>query len=82
MRNIQELLDLLAKEHLLLLADQRTGCLAPSSFTANSKDAEPGTFFVCKGFTFKKEYLEMAKERGAILYMAEQITEWSFRRSW
>ena len=72
MRNIQELLDLLTKEHLLLLADQRTGCLAPSSFTANSKDAEPGTFFVCKGFTFKKEYLEMAKERGAILYMAEQ----------
>ena len=68
---IGELTVLLEEEGLLLMASDGIGSLAPASFTTNSKEASEGAFFVCKGYTFKKEYLEMAAEKGAMLYMAE-----------
>ncbi len=71
MANVQELLALLDGEGLLEYADKEAGGLTPASFTTDSRAVEPGAFFVCKGFTFKKEYLEMAAEKGAVLYMAE-----------
>ncbi len=39
--------------------------------TYNSKEAEPGTLFVCKGEAFKQEYLQEAFDRGAICYVSE-----------
>ncbi len=39
--------------------------------TYNSKEAEPGTLFVCKGETFKQEYLQEAFDRGAICCVSE-----------
>ena len=69
---IEELLEILEKEGLLREASKEVRTLAPTSFTDNSKEAEPGAFFVCKGFAFKREYLEMAEEKGAVLYMAQE----------
>lgn len=63
-------------EHLL----QRSGLLicpaaVPVSFTGvsnNSKETQKGDLFICKGFGFKPEYLQMAAERGAVCYLGEQ----------
>ncbi len=38
----------------------------------NSSDVEPNTFFICKGSTFKEQYLLDAISRGAGAYMAEK----------
>ena len=38
----------------------------------NSKEAAAGDLFICKGYGFKPEYLQMAEEHGAVCYMAEQ----------
>ncbi|MCI8465860.1 MAG: UDP-N-acetylmuramoyl-L-alanyl-D-glutamate--2,6-diaminopimelate ligase [Lachnospiraceae bacterium] len=68
---VSGLLTLLRREELLLEVSEEVERLCPKAFTANSKEVVDGTFFVCKGYTFKKEYLEMAAERGAVFYMAE-----------
>lgn len=38
----------------------------------NSMDVKGGTLFICKGRTFKEEYLLSAAEKGAVCYMAEE----------
>ena len=51
------------------------GSTVPTTFTGicnNSKEAKAGDLFVCKGMAFKPEYLKMAADQGAIIYMAEQ----------
>ena len=68
---VSGLIGLLKKEGLLIEATDGIGALVPTMFTTNSKEVSEGAFFVCKGFTFKKEYLETAAHRGALLYMAE-----------
>lgn len=40
--------------------------------TYNSEEVVPKTFFVCKGKTFKEEYLRSAIEKGAVCYMSEK----------
>ncbi|MGN1098651.1 MAG: Mur ligase family protein, partial [Clostridia bacterium] len=40
--------------------------------SCNSRDIRPNTLFLCKGAHFKKEYLAMAKEAGAVCYVAAQ----------
>lgn len=40
--------------------------------SCNSKDVRPGTLFICKGAHFKSEYLDMARENGAVVYVAEK----------
>ena len=42
-----------------------------TGLTYESKKAETGTLFVCKGAAFKKEYLLEAAERGSIVYVSE-----------
>ena len=42
-----------------------------SGVTYNSKNVKPGYLFVCKGATFKREYLLSAVENGAVVYMSE-----------
>ncbi|MCI8506054.1 MAG: UDP-N-acetylmuramyl-tripeptide synthetase [Lachnospiraceae bacterium] len=65
------LLAILRREGLLVEASEGVERIFPGSFTTNSREAAAGSFFVCKGYTFKKEYLEMAERQGAVLYMSE-----------
>ncbi len=54
------------------------GAAVPVQFTGlsnNSKETQPGDLFVCKGMAFKSEYLTMAAQRGAALYMAENVID-------
>ena len=44
--------------------------------TFDSRQAEPGTLFVCKGEAFKPEYLEKAFEAGAFCYVSEGRYAW------
>ena len=37
----------------------------------NSKETKEGDLFICKGFGFKPEYLQLAINRGAVCYVAE-----------
>ena len=41
------------------------------NITYNSKEAGPGTLFICKGAAFKKDYLKMAVDAGAVGYVSE-----------
>ena len=66
----RELEALLQRKGLLV-----QGCSENVEFTGicnNSKEAKSGDLFVCKGMAFKPEYLKMAADRGAVIYMAEQ----------
>ena len=69
---VKELLDILAAEGLLTEASAGAGELSPSSLSANSREVSPGALFICKGFTFKKEYLDMAVSKGASLFLSEE----------
>ena len=44
-----------------------------TGLTYNSKDAAPGTLFICKGAAFKPEYLADAATRGAVAYVSHEI---------
>jgi len=48
-----------------------SGDVLVESITYNSKEAEPGTLFICKGAAFKPAYLQMALEAGAVGYVSE-----------
>ena len=37
----------------------------------DSREVVPGTLFLCKGAHFKEEFLQMARDRGAIAYVSE-----------
>ena len=41
-------------------------------FSYNSKDIKKNTLFICKGASFKKEYLEDSISKGAFLYISEK----------
>lgn len=43
--------------------------------TYDSREAGPGTLFICKGAAFKEEYLESAAEKGAICYLSQEEYE-------
>ncbi len=38
----------------------------------DSREVVPGTLFICKGAHFKEEFLQMARDKGAIAYVSEQ----------
>ena len=38
----------------------------------DSREVVPGTLFLCKGAHFKEEFLQMARDRGAIACVSEQ----------
>ena len=46
--------------------------LSFSSISYDSNDVSKNTLFICKGVTFKKEYLESAIEKGATCYISEK----------
>lgn len=43
--------------------------------TCDSRRVIPGTVFICKGETFRGEYLQEAAERGCIAYISETVYE-------
>ena len=63
------------KDERLLTAAAGCEGLTVSGVTADSRQVEPGTLFICKGFGFKKEYLLSAKNAGASCYISEQVYE-------
>ncbi len=44
-----------------------------TGLTFNSKDVTPGTLFICKGASFREEYLVDAIQRGAVCYVSETL---------
>lgn len=63
-------LTLLREHHLLDHTNNLTDFTA-TKVSYDSRKVEPGTLFFCKG-NFLPKYLAMAKEKGAIAYVAEQ----------
>lgn len=70
---LKEYLALLEKEHLLCASISPEMDLdAPIALVSyDSREVVPGTLFICKGAHFKPEFLDMAREKGAIAYVSE-----------
>ena len=54
------------KECGLLLKSTVKDNLKVTGLTFDSREVATGTLFICKGAAFKREYLDMAEEKGAI----------------
>ena len=75
MKDAQSLAQVLRRHDLL-----NESAIPSVTFTGISNDSrqvKPGDLFICKGYGFKPEYLQMAAERGAVCYMAPQPIEGS-----
>lgn len=70
---LKEYLALLEKEHLLCAPiSPEMDPEAPIALVSyDSREVVPGTLFICKGAHFKPEFLDMAREKGAIAYVSE-----------
>ncbi|MBP3501662.1 MAG: UDP-N-acetylmuramyl-tripeptide synthetase [Oscillospiraceae bacterium] len=60
-----------------LLNDSAIPAVTFTGISNDSRQVKPGDLFICKGYGFKPEYLQMAAERGAVCYMAPQPIEGS-----
>ncbi|MDO4912555.1 MAG: UDP-N-acetylmuramoyl-L-alanyl-D-glutamate--2,6-diaminopimelate ligase [Lactobacillus sp.] len=65
---------LILKEHHLLKSSAIQDTVSPKMeyVSYDSRDIETNTLFFCKGLGFRPTYLSMAKDNGAICYVAEQ----------
>ena len=63
-------LEVLLRQHGLLAAPAGRDA-AVTGICNDSRQARPGDLFICKGYGFKPEYLEMARSRGAVCALAE-----------
>lgn len=70
-RHINSLISLLIENGLRITVSGDVDDLIPSNISDNSENVREGAFFICKGRNFRKEYLETAFEKGAIIYMSE-----------
>lgn len=71
-RSITEYLDLLKKEDVLLDALNLSNKDLPiENLCFDSRKVSKNTLFVCKGASFKEEYIGAAKEKGAIFFVSE-----------
>lgn len=70
---LKEYLALLEKENLLSAPiSPEMDLEAPIALVSyDSREVVPGTLFICKGAHFKPEFLDMAREKGAIAYVSE-----------
>lgn len=66
------LIDVLSIIRPYLVKLSETKDLSFSGLSYDSRKVKKGHLFLCKGKAFKKEYLEMAKERGALAYISEK----------
>ena len=71
---LRDYLTPLKREGILKSAPHDPGALdLPIAYaTDDSREARPGTLFVCKGAAFKRDYLLSALEAGAVAYVSEQ----------
>ena len=67
-------LDAMLHRHGLLAASVGRE-IAISGLSNDSRQVVPGDLFICKGYGFKPEYLEMARQSGAVCYLAEEKIE-------
>lgn len=73
MRELQVYLELLQKEGLAVKSRLYGRKKEPvRKLSYKSKEAEPGTLFICKGAAFRREYLEEAAAGGAVCYVSER----------
>ena len=63
-------LEVLLRQHGLLAAPAGRDA-AVTGICNDSRQARDGDLFICKGYGFKPEYLEMARSRGAVCALAE-----------
>ncbi|MGL4284585.1 Mur ligase family protein [Eubacterium aggregans] len=68
----QAIVDILKANDLFISSDSDFGGKIFQLITFNSKDAQSGTLFICKGMGFKKEYLEDAITHGAEGFLSEE----------
>lgn len=54
-----------------LLVQAAACAVSFNGISNNSKETQEGDMFICKGFGFKPEYLQIAINRGAVCYVAE-----------
>lgn len=66
---IKEFIEALEKNNLL--KEYKINIEKINNITYNSKEVIDNTLFICKGFTFKEEYLKEAKGKGATIYLSE-----------
>lgn len=66
---LAKILSRLKEKNLVISAPD--GDIEITGVTYNSKKAESGNLFICKGATFKKEYLLGAVENGIAAYLSE-----------
>ena len=69
MMKFNDVLEKLKEYNLLVSNDEFSGDFSYISYDSN--DVKEGTLFICKGVTFKKEYLESAIEKGVTCYVSE-----------
>ena len=72
---IKEYIALLERDNLLAAPiPTELDPAAPVSLVSyDSREVVPGTLFICKGAHFKPEFLEMARDRGAMAYVSEVV---------
>ena len=75
MKDAQSLAQVLRRHDLL--NDSAIPAVTFTGISNDSRQVKPGDLFICKGYGFKPEYLQMAAERGAVCYMAPQPIEGS-----
>ena len=68
--SLERYLAVLRQDGNLLAAPEGTGGLEIRRVTDDSREAAPGTLFICKGAAFKREYLVGAIEQGAVAYVS------------
>lgn len=71
-KKVTEYIDILKKESVLEKASL-VSCedLYVKNLCYDSREVSKNTLFVCKGLSFKEEYISMAKEKGAIAFVSE-----------
>ena len=68
--NLKLYIEQLEASGLLIKAPGNTDAVI-EHVTFDSRQVVPGTLFICKGAHFRKEYLESAREQGAVCYISE-----------
>ena len=70
-RPLGDYVDLLEQRGLLTSRPAGLDLTAPVALVSyDSRQVEPGTLFVCKGAHFKAEFLQMARDKGAMAYVS------------
>lgn len=73
--HIKEVAELLEKEGIVEQVSPKAADLTADFFCYDSRKITSSTLFICKGATFKREYLEGAPEAGMICYISEKHYE-------